>query len=150
MTVKRKRKAAADGSFGLKLREFFQAVRATAEEALRPTGFTPPQSMVLTIMSREPGITGAELARRAMITPQTMGELLTGLEKGGLIRRQRHPDNARMQAIFLTEAGTAAQAVCRAGMQALEDRMLAQMNATERKSFGRLLARATEGMRKQD
>ncbi len=148
MAVKRKRKAAPDLAFGLLLREFFQTVRASAEEALRPAGFTPPQSMVLMVVSREPGITGAELARRAMITPQTMGELLTALEKSGLIRRERHPDNARMQAIFLSEAGIKAQATCRAGMQRVEERMLAPMSAAERKNFSHLLSRAIAGMRK--
>ena len=115
---------------------------------MKPTGFTPPQGMVLMAVASEPGVTGAELARRAMITPQTMGELLTGLEKTGLIRRERHRDNARMQAIFLTDAGVKAQIACGVHMQMVADRMLAPMSATERKSFGHLLARATDGMRK--
>jgi DNA-binding MarR family transcriptional regulator len=146
VAVKRKRKVVT-APFGLLLRDFFRAARAAMDEALKPTGFTPPQSMVLMAVGGEPGLTGAELARRAMITPQTMGELLTALEKSDLIRRQRHPGNARMQAIFLTEAGVKAQAACGAHMQMVSDRMLTAMSAADRKNFARLLGQATLGMK---
>jgi DNA-binding MarR family transcriptional regulator len=103
--------------------------------------------MVLCYVDREPGITSAELARRAMVTPQSMGEVLAGLEKSDLLRRERHPDNARMQATYLTRAGKSANSVCRTEMDKVDSRMLELMSDSERATFSKLLVRAMEGMR---
>jgi DNA-binding MarR family transcriptional regulator len=144
-----KLKAAPTPPFGVLFREFFQTFRAAAEERLRPVGYTFTQSMVLCYVDREPGITNAELARRAMVTPQSMGEVLSGLEKSDLLRRERHPDNARMQATYLTREGKAANSVCRTEMDKVDARMLELMSDAERVLFSKLLVRAMEGMRKE-
>jgi DNA-binding MarR family transcriptional regulator len=147
VAAKRKRKDGAEESIGLLLRDFFHTVRAAMEEALKPSGYTPPQFMALMIVEKMPGISGAELARMARITPQAMAELLTGLEKAGLVRRQRHPDNARIYAAHLTAHGEAAHAACESAMRVMRDRMLRLMNDADRKHFARLLAQATAGMK---
>ena len=141
--------APAATPFGVLFREFFQTFRAAAEERLRPVGYTFTQSMVLCYVDREPGITSAELARRAMVTPQSMGEVLTGLEKSDLLRRERHPENGRMQATHLTRAGKAANSACRAEMDKVDARMLELMSDSERALFSKLLIGAMEGMRKE-
>jgi DNA-binding MarR family transcriptional regulator len=56
-------------------------------------GLSARQHGVLGVLAATPGISAGGLARAAMITPQSMGELLTGLEERGLVIR--HPPTSR-------------------------------------------------------
>ena len=53
----------------------------------------------------EPGITGAKLARRAMVSAQTMNSALRRLEEEGRIERRPHPDSRRADSWTLTPEG---------------------------------------------
>src|SRR5688500_14519514 len=55
--------------------------------ALRAHGINPRLSSALAVLAREPGLSQAELARRVLVTPQTMSESLNGLLRTGLITR---------------------------------------------------------------
>ena len=46
--------------------------------ALRPHGASLPEYAVLTALAEEPGLSNADLARRAFVTPQTMKQVLQG------------------------------------------------------------------------
>jgi DNA-binding MarR family transcriptional regulator len=54
------------------------------------------------------------------LTPRAMTVLISGLEKEGLVRRTRHPDDGRVTLVSLTAAGRslAAQQLLPAGQQA--------------------------------
>ena len=54
---------------------------------LTPFGLSARQHGVLAVLAAHPGISAGALARQALITPQSMGELLVGLEERGLVRR---------------------------------------------------------------
>lgn len=60
----------------------------------------------------------AELARRARMTRQAMGELVADLERMGYVMRRADPADRRAKLVFLTEAGKAAT---RQGISALDD-----------------------------
>jgi DNA-binding MarR family transcriptional regulator len=66
---------------------------------------TLPQFFVLTMLGAYPGISGADVARLAMLTPQTVSVIMNNLEKMGAIARQPHPVHGRIQTIALTESG---------------------------------------------
>jgi DNA-binding MarR family transcriptional regulator len=133
-------------AFGPLLRLFLQTIRAAIEESLNPAGFSLRQAMVLAALNRDPGMTGAEMAQSMMITPQAIGELLQEMEKAGLVKRQTRRDNARKRAIFLTPAGRKALSTCCAALHLVEDRMLASLNAREKKSLSRLLVHCIDGL----
>jgi DNA-binding MarR family transcriptional regulator len=139
MTRKINALAAETPPFGPLLREFLQAMRVAIEASLAPSGYSMRQAMVLSALKRDPGITGAEMAQRMMITPQAMGEMLQEMERAGLLKRQTRRDNARKRSIFLTAAGKKALSVCCAAMLAVENRMLASLSARERKNLRALL-----------
>jgi DNA-binding MarR family transcriptional regulator len=82
----------------------FYAVLATVD--LTPTHFG-----VLMQLSRDPGSSQAALARSVFMTPQAMGELLTGLETQGLITRS---PGAPGRPIMVTLTDTGRDAVQRA------------------------------------
>ena len=50
------------------------------ERALADLGVTPPQFVVLTMLRAYPGLSGADLARVAMLTPQTTGVIIRNLD----------------------------------------------------------------------
>lgn len=60
-----------DGRVGYLLRQAHQAFRAAARAELGTLGLTLPQYSVLSVADAEPGLSGAELARESMLTPQT-------------------------------------------------------------------------------
>jgi DNA-binding MarR family transcriptional regulator len=108
------------------------AVRAHLDELLRPCGTTALQYTALTVLARRTGLTNAELARNAFVTPQSMGDLVTALERRNLVVRHRDPRHARRLLISLTPAGHALLEQMEPQVRALEERMLGDLAASER------------------
>ncbi len=117
------------------------AVRARLDELLRPHGITALQYTALTVLERRDGLTNAELARNSFVTPQSMGDLVTALERRGLVVRAVDPEHGRRLRISLTPAGQALLAGLDPDVTALESRMLAQLDAGERETFREQLNR---------
>jgi DNA-binding MarR family transcriptional regulator len=61
-----------------------------------------------------------ELAERAMITKQAVGEAVTDLERLGYVRREPDPEDRRAKIIRLTEKGEAAQQLGRDVIDSIE------------------------------
>jgi len=118
------------------------AVRAHLDELLRPSGITALQYTALTVLDRRDGLTTAELARSSFVTPQTMGDLVTTLERRGLIERSPDPGNRRRLLIGLTEAGHDLLAGFEGAVRALEERMVGDLSAGERAALADSLNRA--------
>src|SRR5690349_17028034 len=95
-----------EGRTGFLLRQANRAFQGAMEEALRASELSPPQYGVLSILSRDPGASGADLARAMTITPQAMNGLLTTLEREGLIERHPHPTHGRILQVTVTSEGT--------------------------------------------
>lgn len=108
------------------------AVRAHLDDLLRPSGTTALQYTALTVLARRAGLTSAELARNAFVTPQSMGDLVTALERRELVVRHRDPHHARRLLISLTPAGQELLARVEPQVRALEERMLSGLAARER------------------
>jgi DNA-binding MarR family transcriptional regulator len=108
------------------------AVRAHLDELLRPSGTTVLQYTALTVLARRDGLTSAELARNAFVTPQSMGDLVTALERRDLVTRHRDPRHARRLLISLTPAGQELLERMESQVRALEERMLDGLTAGER------------------
>ena len=76
-----------------------------------------------------PGASGADLARVALLTPQTVGVIIRNLERDGAIAKSPHPVHGRMLQWTLTRRGAARLAKCRRHVMALERRLAAGLNA---------------------
>ncbi|WP_219417830.1 MarR family winged helix-turn-helix transcriptional regulator [Pseudonocardia nigra] len=118
------------------------AVRAHLDELLRPSGITALQYTALTVLDRRDHLTTAELARNSFVTPQAMADLVTALERRGLIVRDRDPANRRRLLISLTGEGHELLAAVAERVGALEERMVADLTADERASFAGYLNRS--------
>jgi DNA-binding MarR family transcriptional regulator len=84
-----------------------QTFRQRIEAALREQGLelSFAHAMVLKHLAKEPGLSGAQLARRAIVTAQSMNGLLHGLESTGMVVHEPHPENRRTDCWFMTRAG---------------------------------------------
>src|SRR6516165_10089929 len=83
-------KRGESGYLGYLLRQAQAAARLSLERALAELGATPPQFVVLTMLKAYPGLSGAELARVALLTPQTVSVIIRNLERDGAIRKSPH------------------------------------------------------------
>lgn len=72
-----------------------------------------------------------ELAELLHISPAAVASSLKSLEKGGYIRREPEPDDARRNRVQLTAKGWMAVADCEAAFQSVSERMLAGFSEEE-------------------
>lgn len=91
--------------FGYIIKRSQQAIRTAMDKRLVDIDLTAPQYAALSELSKEQGLSNAELARRCFVTPQTMHQLIVGLESRGLIERSQHPDHRRIQQVRTTKTG---------------------------------------------
>jgi DNA-binding MarR family transcriptional regulator len=115
------------------------ALHVHMTRALHEHGVTLTQFAVLTALSDEPGLSNAELARRAFITPQSMNETLRELEQRILVTRSRHPTHGRILQIELTEEGRTTLQACEATVTVIEQRMLADLDPGQRRQLAMAL-----------
>jgi len=92
---------------GMALRQLMQTFRQSMDAGLRARGLdlSFAHGMVLRTLAREPGISGAQLARRTTVTAQSMNGLLRSMESTQLIVRERHAENRRTDCWYLTGVG---------------------------------------------
>ena len=84
-------------------------------------------------------VLGAELARRAAVSPAAVSQLLAALEEDGLLTRGRLEDDRRRQPLALTEQG---QWALRSAQTALRERLaglLGELPPHEAEALARLL-----------
>jgi DNA-binding MarR family transcriptional regulator len=109
-----------------------RALRRQLTEALRPLGVTLPQFTALSVLHSRSGLSNAQLARRALITPQSMIEVTAALERRGLIERRADPGHARILRAAITAEGENVLTACAAAVDEVERRMLAALPADAR------------------
>jgi DNA-binding MarR family transcriptional regulator len=129
------------GSLAYLLRQAQAAVRLTLERALADLGVTPPQFAILTMLGAYPGLSGADLARVALLTPQTVGVIIRNLERDGAIRKTAHPVRGRVLQWTLTRRGGTLLGKCRRRAMALELRLLTGLGARTQLAIRRWLSK---------
>jgi DNA-binding MarR family transcriptional regulator len=82
-----------------------QLVRRRLDECLQPDGITAGQYMVMNLIIHLEPVSSAELARRANMTAQSMGEFIKNLEAKQYITRTTDPTNRRVIKVSLTPEG---------------------------------------------
>jgi DNA-binding MarR family transcriptional regulator len=87
---------------------------------------------VLASLETDPGLSNAELARRNLVTPQTMNSIVQKLEDAKLVVRRPDPNHGRILTAHLTRSGRAVLARCVEHANAVEACMLSPLKAQER------------------
>jgi DNA-binding MarR family transcriptional regulator len=137
------------GYLGYLLRQAQAATRLTMERSLADLGVTPPQFAVLTMLRAYPGLSGADLARVALLTPQTVGVIIRNLERSGAIRMTPHPVHGRVLQWTLTRRGGTLLAKCRRHVRALERRLMAGLSTKTQATVRRWLSKIAADLSQQ-
>ncbi len=116
-------KRGVDGHLAYLLRQANASVRLTLERSLAELDVTLPQFLVLTMLKAYPGLSGADLARVALLTPQTVGLITRNLERLDAIAKQPHPTHGRVLQFTLTPKGSGLLAACRKRADSTEGRL---------------------------
>ncbi|WP_128430778.1 MarR family winged helix-turn-helix transcriptional regulator [Streptomyces cyaneus] len=87
------------------LRRAEWAVQARKDQRLRPLGIAAAQYTPLICVHSDPGLTGAEPARRLNVTPQAVASQVTRLEERGQLERRPHRRHRHVQELHLTDVG---------------------------------------------
>jgi DNA-binding MarR family transcriptional regulator len=121
--------------YGLRILNHHMGQQLT--EALAPHDLTLPQMGILADLRRIPGISSAALARARSLSPQTMSEIIIGLEKDGLL--ERRSSGGRILRVYLTPAGASRLASAFSAAAEVERRMLAGLSAKDQEKLRDLI-----------
>lgn len=132
---------------GYLLKRLMHQFRHQVEERLRKSSDVSFAHLVtLDQLQQEPGIAGARLARRLLVTAQTMTGLLRRLESEGAIERRPDPHNRRADRWYLLPAGLERLNAARNAGGPVMTRMLSQLAPHEVVELRGYLERCVEGL----
>ena len=134
-------KRGEQGYLAYLLRQAQAATRLAMERALADLGVTSPQFVVLTMLRAYPGLSGADLARVALQTPQTISVIIHNLERDGAIKKAPHPIHGRVLQWTVTRRGAALLEQCRRRADAIERRLAAGLTTKAQAVIRRWLAK---------
>ncbi len=133
------------GRIGYLLRQATGIHRHRMEQVLAEFGITAPQFSVLTMLSAYPGISNADVARLALLTPQTVSVIIGNLERAGLIARQPHEIHGRIKSLFSTDKGADLLKAARTQVYKLEEALVENLTPDEEKVIRRWLVAIATG-----
>jgi DNA-binding MarR family transcriptional regulator len=117
-----------------------QGIRREMRTRLAECGLSVQEYTALSVLSARPGLSNAQLARRSLVTPQSMIEILGKLESRDLVTRAVDPKHARILRATLTDKGRDLLMVADPAVAAVQEQMLADVPERDR-------AIVLEGMR---
>ena len=120
------------------------AVNVQMERILKPLDITVTQ---YTCMSRIRGhevMSSAKLARAHRVSPQTMYEMITNLEKRGFLTREKARQNKKQLNVSLTRQGHKILGLCDRKIDEIEPLVFAGVNTVYHALFRELLQTVIE------
>ncbi len=100
------------------------SIRVELDRRLRAFGLTAIQYTILSILAHRENFSSADLARRFLVTPQTMNEMIKSLERNGLVVRTADTANRRILRTALTRKGVSVLAKCDERVDQMESELL--------------------------
>jgi MarR family transcriptional regulator, lower aerobic nicotinate degradation pathway regulator len=128
---------------GALLEHLARRMRSHSESTLVALDMRPRHLLTLTVLRDLGGSTQQALASHLSIDRTNLVGLLNELEAAGLIERRRSPEDRRRHIVELTPAGSEALAKAEFALAAVEDEVLAALDAAQREALYTLLAQAT-------
>lgn len=117
------------------------AIRAHLDLTLRRHNLATAQYTALTVLRHREGLSSAQLARRSFVKPQTMHEMVVGLERQGLIEREPSADRRHVLLIRLTALGRRKLAECQTDVDRVERQMVRDLDTADLGTLRALLER---------
>ncbi|MCC6776444.1 MAG: MarR family transcriptional regulator [Hyphomicrobiales bacterium] len=139
-------KRGASGHLAYLLRQVNAAIRLKLERAFAEVDITQPQFATLTMLAAYPLLSGAELARLTLLTPQTVNVIVRNLVKRGAIAKRADAVHGRILRLELTPAGRRLLARCRVHADRIEAEMAAGLSRADERVVRGWLARVGRGL----
>lgn len=111
-----------------------QGIRREMRVRLERWGLSVQEFTTLSVLASRPGLSNAQLARRSLVTPQSMIEILSKLEERGLVQREVDPSHGRILRADLTKAGRAMMSEAGPAIQHIQDEMLKRVSARQQET----------------
>lgn len=108
-----------------------RGIQRSLQKQLKPHDLSLPEYSALAALHFNPGMSSAGLARRALVTPQSMNEVVARLEQRELVVRERHPEHGRILMTEVTAAGRALFEQAALSAAEVEDSLLEAIPAEE-------------------
>ena len=102
---------------------------------------TPIQFAVLALLDQHEGVDQITLAGLAALNRSTAGEVVGRLETAGLVTRTDNAADRRVKLVAITDIGRKLLRQVEQRVRRVQERLLAPLDAKERKTFVTLLAR---------
>jgi len=99
-------------------------LRKRVDDAVSAEGITTTEYVTLSVLRERDGLSSAQLARWAFVTPQAMNLVISALERRALVRRRPHPSHRRVLRASVTSKGKKVLDRCEHSMDAIEADML--------------------------
>ena len=99
-------------------------LRSRLDEVTRAHGVTTTEYVTLSVLRERDGMSSAELARWAFVTPQAMNLVISALERRRLVKRRPDPSHGRVLRASVTAKGIAVLDECDRSMDEIEADML--------------------------
>jgi DNA-binding MarR family transcriptional regulator len=114
------------------VRHAWLSMRSAVAVALAEHDLSVQQYGTLLVLRENPGRTIAEVGRKVGTARQSANELITGMERAGLLERRANPTDKRSQQIYLTDSGLARLAKANPVVRAVEAELEADFTPTDR------------------
>jgi DNA-binding MarR family transcriptional regulator len=119
-----------------------QGITRELRAVLREWDLSVQEYTSLSVLELRPGLSNAQLARRALVTPQSMLEILAKLENRGLVHRKTDPEHGRVIRNELSKRGQQLLVIAAPKVDQLQDRIFAGLSEAQRRSVTAALSTA--------
>jgi len=126
---------------GYLVKQVQHGLRARMDQSLRSLGISTAQYAVMAALDEAPGASGAELARRCFITPQTVTALIATLAAEAIVEREPSPTHGRIIETRLSTSGRSLLRRAHKLVAEVEGELLADLSGAERERLAALLQR---------
>jgi DNA-binding MarR family transcriptional regulator len=123
-----------------------KAHRGSIGNTLGEIGLHVGQEMVLSQLWCQDGLTPSELAGALGVEPPTVTNMLSRMQRAGLLKRCRDPQDARCTRVVLTQKGRELRGPVERRWATVEERALAGITAEEEALLRNLLARVQSNL----
>lgn len=136
--------ASADLPVGLLVSRTARALDRAFDAALAVVGGSTSTWLVLSSLKNAPHRTQGELAETVGVRQPTLSHHLDGLERAGLVSREREAGNRRVQRVTVTDTGEQLFLRMRRAAAAFDGRLKAGLDDAEVDELRRLLGQLVE------
>lgn len=126
-------------------------VTSRMSRAMEKFDITPIQFAVLYFVDHDKGdLSSAQLSRRFSMTPQSMNELVTVLERKKLLKKSVDPSHKRILRLSLTAKGKKLLQDCNTALDIMESSLLQLLSSSETDTLRKLLGKILEASRRHE